>query len=104
MPPLAGSRVGRHQIVPPIGASAMGDAHRARGVKLNRDGAGMVLLPTVANDLERLARVRREAQVFAPVEIPTLADRIAPMRIHVNEALPAAETDRRSGRSRDEQS
>ena len=43
----------------------MGEVHRARDTKLNRDVAIEVLLPAVANDPDRLARFSREAQVLA---------------------------------------
>ena len=48
----------------------MGAVYRARETKLNRDVALKVLLPDVANDPERLARFRREAQVLASLNHP----------------------------------
>src|SRR5262245_9707727 len=93
----------------------MGEVYRARATKLNRDVAIKVLLPAVANDPDRLARFRREAQVLASlnhpniahihgledaddvralvmelVEGPTLADRIAQGAIPLDETLPIA--------------
>jgi hypothetical protein len=47
--------------------------YRARDTKLNRDVAIKVLLPDVANDPERLARFRREAQVLASLTHPHIA-------------------------------
>ena len=98
-----GTRLGSYEILSALGAGGMGEVYRARDPKLNRDVAIKVLLPAVANDPERLARFRREAQVLASlnhpniahvhgledspglcaivmelVEGPTLADRIAP--------------------------
>src|SRR5204863_217508 len=92
-----------------------GEVYRARDTKLNRDVALKVLLPDVADDSERLARFRREAQILASlnhqnighiygleesdgavalvlelVEGPTLADRIARGPIPLDEALPIA--------------
>ena len=93
----------------------MGEVYRARDTKLNRDVAIKVLPDLFANDPERLARFRREAQVLAAlnhpniahihgfedsngihalvmelVDGPTLAERIAQGPIPVTEALPIA--------------
>src|SRR5262247_1108455 len=93
----------------------MGAVYRARDTKLNRNVALKVLLPEVANDPERIARFRREAQVLASLNHPqigaihgleesdgtialvlelvegrTLADRIARGPIPIDEALPIA--------------
>ncbi len=51
----------------------MGEVYRARDTKLNRDVAIKVLLPTVANDPDRLARFSREAQVLASLNHPNIA-------------------------------
>ncbi len=110
-----GTRVGPYEILSALGAGGMGEVYRARDSKLNRDIAIKVLLPAVANDPERLARFRREAQVLASlnhpniahihgledsqglcaivmelVEGPTLADRIAEGPIPLEDALPIA--------------
>ena len=53
-----------------LGQGGMGEVYRARDSKLNRDVALKVLLPEVANDPERLARFRREAQVLASLNYP----------------------------------
>jgi serine/threonine-protein kinase len=93
----------------------MGEVYRARDSKLNRLVAVKVILPAFANDAERLARFRREAQLLASlnhpniaqihgledageiraivmelVEGPTLADRIAQRALPIDEALPIA--------------
>ena len=54
-------RLGPYEIVSALGAGGMGEVYRARDTKLNRDVAIKVLLPTVANDPDRLARFSREA-------------------------------------------
>ncbi len=47
----------------------MGEVYRARDLKLNRDVAIKVLLPSVIADPDRIARVRRDAQVLASWEV-----------------------------------
>ena len=93
----------------------MGEVYRARDTTLNRDVAIKVLLPAVASDPDRLARLRREAHVLAAlnhtniaeiygleegagaralvmelVEGPTLAERITTGAIPIDEAVPIA--------------
>ena len=65
-----GTRVGAYEVVAALGEGGMGAVYRARDTKLNRDVALKVLLPDVANDPERLARFRREAQVLASLNHP----------------------------------
>ena len=54
-----------YTIAEKIGAGGMGEVFRATDSKLNRDVALKMLPDTVAQDPERLARFRREAQVLA---------------------------------------
>jgi eukaryotic-like serine/threonine-protein kinase len=93
----------------------MGEVYRARDTKLNRDVALKILPAAFAADSDRLARLRREAQVLASlnhpniaaiygfedsgathalvmelVEGPTLAERIAQGALPVDEALAIA--------------
>src|SRR5580765_5141032 len=93
----------------------MGQVYRARDTKLNRDVALKILPEAFAIDSDRIARFRREAQVLAAlnhpsiaaiygfedsgsthalvlelVQGPTLADRIAKGPIPLEEALPIA--------------
>jgi serine/threonine protein kinase/Tol biopolymer transport system component len=71
--PTIGSRLGSYDILSTLGAGGMGEVYRARDTKLNRDVAIKVLLPTVANDPDRLARFSREAQVLASLNHPNIA-------------------------------
>jgi serine/threonine-protein kinase len=112
---LTGRRVGNYDVGPLVGAGGMGEVYRARDSQLKRAVAIKVLLPAVANDAERLARFNREAQVLASlnhpniahihgveqgpdgpllvlefVDGPTLADRIAPGALPVDEAITIA--------------
>ena len=68
-----GTRLGPYEILADLGAGGMGEVFRARDTKLNRDVAIKVLLPAVANDPDRLARFRREAQVLASLNHPNIA-------------------------------
>jgi eukaryotic-like serine/threonine-protein kinase len=93
----------------------MGEVYRARDTKLNRDVALKILPEAFAADPDRLARFRREAQVLASlnhpsighiygfedsgathaivlelIDGPTLADRIAVGPIALPDALPIA--------------
>ena len=115
MPLSAGMRLGPYEIIGPLGVGGMGEVYRARDAKLKRDVAIKVLPEAVAADVERLARLQREAQVLAAlnhphiahihgfedstgtsalvmelVEGPTLADRIAKGPLPIDEALAIA--------------
>src|SRR5437667_7573950 len=111
----AGTKLGRYEIRSQIGAGGMGEVYRARDEKLNRDVAIKILPEAFAQDSDRLARFKREAQVLASlnhpniasiygleesngfmalamelVEGPTLADRLAAGPIPIDEALAIA--------------
>ncbi len=115
MPLAAGTRLGPYEVTAQIGVGGMGEVYQATDTKLKRQVAIKVLPESVAADVDRLARFQREAEVLASlnhphiaqihgledadgvtalvmelVEGPTLADRIAPGAIPVDEALPIA--------------
>ena len=69
----SGARLGPYEIVAPLGAGGMGEVYRAHDSSLNRDVAIKVLLASVADDPDRLARFRREAQVLASLNHPNIA-------------------------------
>ncbi|MFN7964065.1 MAG: protein kinase [Acidobacteriota bacterium] len=69
----AGSRLGPYEIGASLGAGGMGQVYRARDTKLGREVAIKVLLAGVAQDAERLARFKREAQLLASLNHPNIA-------------------------------
>ena len=110
-----GSRLGPYEIADRIGSGGMGEVWRATDVNLKRVVAIKVLPDAFVIDAERLARFRREAEVLASLNHPnvaavygletadgiralvmefveglTIADRVAPGPIPVDEALPIA--------------
>src|ERR1700733_11600958 len=111
----AGNQLGSYAVLSPLGAGGMGEVYRARDSKLGRDVALKVLPEAFARDVERMARFQREAKVLASlnhpniasiygledsgathalvmelVEGPTLADRIKPGQIPIDEVLRIA--------------
>jgi len=68
-----GSRLGPYEVGASLGEGGMGQVFRARDTRLNRDVALKVVLPTVANDPERLGRFKREAHVLASLNHPNIA-------------------------------
>jgi serine/threonine-protein kinase len=77
-----GSRLGHYEILAFVGSGGMGEVHRARDSKLNRDVAIKVLHASVAHDPDRLARLDREAHVLASLNHPNIA------QIHGIEDVP----------------
>ena len=68
-----GTRIGPYEVVSPIGAGGMGEVYRAKDTKLGRDVAIKVLPKAFAQDHERVARLRREAQLLAAFNHPNIA-------------------------------
>ncbi len=112
---MIGRTLGPYEVLSKLGAGGMGEVYRAKDTKLGRDVALKILPDAFAQDADRLARFRREAQVLAALNHPniahihgledsggthalvmelvegaTLADRIAQGPIPVGEALPIA--------------
>jgi eukaryotic-like serine/threonine-protein kinase len=67
-----GARLGRYEVVAPLGAGGMGEVYRARDERLDRDVAVKVVPEEVAADPERLARFEREARALAHIEHPNI--------------------------------
>ncbi len=113
---MIGKTLGYYEITGQLGKGGMGEVYWARDTKLNRDVALKVLPVEFANDPERMARFKREAQLLASLnhsniaavhgleessgvhalvmelaEGPTLADRISKGPIPLDEALAIAQ-------------
>ena len=68
-----GTRLGVYVVSEQIGAGGMGEVYRARDSKLGRDVALKILPDSVAQDADRVARFKREAQVLAALNHPHIA-------------------------------
>ncbi len=68
-----GVRLGPYEVLGTLGSGGMGEVFRARDTKLHRDVAIKVLPAAFAQDQERVARFRREAQVLASLNHPNIA-------------------------------
>src|SRR5689334_20912070 len=73
MPLIPGARIGVYEVRGLIGAGGMGEVYRAHDVQLNRDVALKILPAAFAQDGERLARFKREAQILASLDHPSIA-------------------------------
>jgi serine/threonine-protein kinase len=70
---LVGTRIGSYEISARIGVGGMGEVYRARDSRLNRDVAVKLLLPSMIDNSDRLARFNREAQALASLNHPNIA-------------------------------
>jgi eukaryotic-like serine/threonine-protein kinase len=68
-----GDRVGVYEVTGQLGAGAMGVVWQARDTKLLRNVALKVLPEHFADDLDRLSRLQREAQLLASLNHPNIA-------------------------------
>jgi TolB-like protein/tetratricopeptide (TPR) repeat protein len=67
-----GSRLGPYEVLAPLGRGGMGEVWRARDTALLRDVALKVLPAAVATEPSRRARFRREAQLLASLNHPSI--------------------------------
>jgi serine/threonine protein kinase len=70
---LAGRNIANYRLLSLIGTGGMGEVYQALDVRLNRHVAIKVLPKAFAEDPERLARFRREAQLLASLNHPNIA-------------------------------
>jgi serine/threonine-protein kinase len=68
-----GDSIEHYEVRELLGRGGMGEVYRARDRRINREVALKVLLPQFADDPDRLARFRREAQVLAAINHPGIA-------------------------------
>jgi Tol biopolymer transport system component len=73
MPLTAGMKLGQYEIRALLGVGGMGEVYRAFDPKLKRDVAVKILPANFAEDPERVARFRREAQLLAALNHPNIA-------------------------------
>jgi serine/threonine protein kinase len=68
----AGNRLGRYEVLGPLGTGGMGEVYRARDTRLEREVAIKILPESVARDPDRLARFDREAKAVAALSHPNI--------------------------------
>jgi Tol biopolymer transport system component len=73
LPVQNGSRIGPYEIEGALGAGGMGEVYRARDTRLGRHVAIKSLPSAFAQDPERVARFKREAQLLAALNHPHIA-------------------------------
>lgn len=69
----AGDRLGRFELIGPLGRGGMGEVWRARDPRLSREVAVKVLPEQLARDPEWVARFEREARALAALSHPNVA-------------------------------
>ena len=69
----AGTKLGPHEILSPLGAGGMGEVYLATDSKLDRKVAIKVLPESMTRDKERAARFEREAKLLASLNHPNIA-------------------------------
>ena len=67
-----GHRIGRYEVLGPLGAGGMGEVYRARDTRLEREVAIKILPESVAGDPDRLTRFEREARAVAALSHPNI--------------------------------
>jgi len=70
---LVGEEFAHYRVVAKLGEGGMGAVYRAEDTRLGRDVALKVLPEELAQEPERLARLRREAQILASLNHPNIA-------------------------------
>ncbi|MBA3886238.1 MAG: serine/threonine-protein kinase [Acidobacteria bacterium] len=81
---MIGTHVGPYRVLAKLGEGGMGEVHRARDTRLDRDVAIKILPELFAADPDRLMRFEREAKTLAALNHPGIA------QIYGIEEAPAA--------------
>ena len=68
----AGARLGRYEIVAPLGAGGMGEVYKARDTRLGRLAALKVMRPDWAADADRRRHLVREARTASSLNHPNI--------------------------------
>src|SRR5262249_23183484 len=67
-----GERLGRYEVVAPLGVGGMGEVYRARDGELQREVAVKILPEAFSSDPERVRRFEREARAVAAISHPNI--------------------------------
>ena len=67
-----GEKLGRYEVLSPLGAGGMGEVYRARDTELQREVALKILPEAVSSDPDRVKRFEREAKVTAALSHPNV--------------------------------
>jgi serine/threonine protein kinase len=67
-----GERLGRYEVVAPLGVGGMGEVYRARDGELQREVAVKILPEAFSSDPERVRRFEREAKAAAALSHPNV--------------------------------
>jgi serine/threonine protein kinase/Tfp pilus assembly protein PilF len=67
-----GQRLGRYEVIAPVGAGGMGEVYRSRDTELQREVALKVLPAELSSDHDRLKRFEREAKATAALAHPNV--------------------------------
>src|SRR4030095_14053152 len=67
-------RIGKYEILRPLGKGAMGQVYLARDTMLDRDVALKVMVSHIADDPELKARFEREAKAVAKMTHPNVVN------------------------------
>jgi eukaryotic-like serine/threonine-protein kinase len=68
-----GARLGRYEVLHPIGKGGMGEVFKATDTTLQRSVAIKLLPAVFAADPDRVARLEREAKLLAALNHPNIA-------------------------------
>ena len=73
MPLSSGTTIGHYDVTALLGEGGMGQVWQATDTQLNRQVALKILPDAFADDPDRLARFKREAQILASLNHPNIA-------------------------------